>query len=254
MKRQIRNAISSLVIAAIAGIGLVAFGQNPCGCPQPCVAQPVVQPVAVQPVVQEVIQQIPVQPVAQPCPAPCPQGVTYAQPAAYPQPVAFGAPFAYAGGASYDLVKDIERNADDLRKYFGRSRDCLACDIDDFYEGVKEFERATDQLRSDFKHEDCDVSAQVNEVLRLAECISSYMDPCSLCPEVTEAWNCLRADLQTLAAQFCNTVAFAQPISLQPSCPAPVQPVQPVQFVQPVQPVQPVSCPATTAPVINNYK
>jgi hypothetical protein len=242
MKRQIRNAISSLMIAAIAGIGLMAFGQNPCGCPQPCVTQPVVQPVAVQPVVQETIQ------VVQPCPQPYSQGVSFAQ------PVAFGGPAAFVGGDPYELVKDIERNADDLRKYFRRSLDCLDCVSDDYYDSVKEFERATDQLRHDVKHEDCDVAASVNEVLRLAECISAYMDPCSLCPEVTEAWNCLRGDLQALAAQFCNTVAFQQPISLQPSCPVPAQFVQPVQPVQFVQPVQPVSCPAAPVAPVINYK
>src|SRR5262245_22507581 len=246
MKRQIRNAISSLMIAAIAGIGLMAFGQNPCGCPQPCVAQPVVQPVAVQPVVQETIQVV--QPVAQPCP----------QPVAFPQTVAFGAPAAFVGGDPYELVKDIERNADDLRKYFRRSLRCLDCVSDDYYDSVREFERATDRLRRDVRHEDCDVAASANEVLRLAECISAYMDPCSLCPEVTEAWTCLQGQLQALAAQYCNTVAFRAPISLQPSCPVPaqfLQPVQPVQTVQPVQFVQPapapVCCPNGS---VNNYK
>src|SRR5215475_11910054 len=237
MKRQIRNAISSLMIAAIAGIGLMAFGQNPCGCPQPCVAQPV-QPVAVQPVVQQVLQPVAV------------------------QPVAFGAAFApganVAFGDPYELARDIERNADDLRKYFRRSLRCLDCVSDDYYDSVREFERATDRLRRDVRREDCDVAASANEVLRLAECISAYMDPCSLCPEVTEAWTCLQGELCALAAQFCNTVAFRAPISLQPSCPVPaqfLQPVQPVQTVQPVQFVQPapapVCCPNGS---VNNYK
>src|SRR5262245_1295206 len=265
MKRQIRNAISSLMIAAIAGIGLMAFGQNPCGCPQPCVAQPV-QPVTYQPVVQEVLQPVAVQPVAQPCPAPCPQPVACPAPCpqgvGFPQPVAFGATYApganVASGDPYELAKDIERNADDLRKYFRRSLRCLDCVSDDYYDSVREFERATDRLRHDVKHEDCDVAAQVNEVLRLAECISAYMDPCSLCPEVTEAWTCLQGELQALAAQYCNSVAFQAPISLQPSCPVPaqfLQPVQPVQTVQPVQFVQPapapVCCPNGS---VNNYK
>jgi hypothetical protein len=184
--------------------------------------------------------------------------VSYAQPVAYQQTAAYGASYAYganyAYGDRYELVKRIEDNADDVRKYFKRSLDCLECASDDYYDSVKEFEKATDRLRKDGKHDDCDLSGQVNEVLRLAECISAYMDPCSLCPEVTEAWNCLRTDLQALAAQYCNSVAFQQPISLQPSCPAPVQYVQPVQPVQFVQPVQP-SCPATNgAPIINNYK
>ena len=225
MNRQIRNAISSLMIAAFAGLGLMAFGQSPCGCPQPCVAQPV-QPVTYQPVVQEVLQPVAVQPVAQTCPAPC------------QQPVAFSGNFVT--GDPYELAKEIERNADDLRKYFRRSLRCLDCVSDDYYENVREFERATDRLRSDVKHEDCDVAGQVNEVLRLAECISAYMDPCSLCPEVIEAWTCLQGQLQTLAAQHCNSVAFQQPISLQPSCPVPASFVQPVQTVQPA----PVCCPA----------
>ena len=299
MKRQIRNAISSLVIAAIAGIGPMALGQNPC-CPQPCVVQPVqpvvqqqvidqvVQPVAqpcpapcpppvvVQPVVQQqvidqVVQPCPapcpqpvVQPIAPICPAPCPQTVacpapcpqpcpapvSYIQAQGYVQTVAYGATSA---GDARDLAKDIERNADDLKKYFRRSLRCLDCVSDDYYDNVKAFESATDRLRRDARREDCDLPATVNEVLRLAECISAYMDPCSLCPEAIEAWNCLRGDLQTLAGQFCNTVSFQQPISLQPSCvaPQPAQFVQPVQTVQPVQPVQyvqpaPVCCPGDT--------
>src|SRR5215831_13877832 len=90
MKRQIRNAISSLVIAAIAGIGPMALGQNPC-CPQPCVVQPV-QPVVQQQVIDQVVQ-----PVAQPCPAPCPQPV--ACPAPCPQPCP--APVSYIQAQGY---------------------------------------------------------------------------------------------------------------------------------------------------------
>src|SRR5215470_559765 len=303
MNRQIRNAISSLMIVAIAGIGLMAFGQNPC-CPQPCVVQPVQPQVPV--VQQQVIDQV-VQPVAQPCPAPCPQPVvqpvapicpapcpqTVTCPAPCPQPVqpvveqhvidqvvqpcpqpvqpvveqqvidqvvqpcpapcqqpcqpvsfiqaqGFAQTVAFGGnfGDARDLAREIERNADDLKKYFRRSLRCLDCVSDEYYDNVKEFESATDRLRRDARRNDCDLGASVNEVLRLAECISAYMDPCSLCPEAIEAWNCLRGDLQTLAGQFCNTVCFQQPISLQPACVAP----QPAIFVQPVQPA-PTCCP-----------
>src|SRR5262245_49497826 len=175
MKRQIRNAITSLMITAIVGIGLAAFGQNPC-CPQPVVVQPV------QPTVQTVTvtQDIPVpacpQPIACPAPCPCPQPIACPAPCPCPQPVAcpapcpcpapvsvaipvpvavpacpepcpcaepcqcsqpvsfvetqsFVQPVAFnagfnAGIVSRDLAKRIERNADDLRKYFRRSLRC----------------------------------------------------------------------------------------------------------------------------------
>src|SRR5262249_24540411 len=86
-------------------------------------------------------------------------------------------------------------------------------------------------------------------------CISAYMDPCNLCPEVIESWTELQADLQQLASQYCTTACFQQPISLACPVPACVQPtcVQPVQFVQPTcaQPVQfaPPTSPAP-APVV----
>ena len=90
------------------------------------------------------------------------------------------------------------------------------------------------------------MTQEVQEVLSLANCISRYMDPCSLCPEATEAWTALTCDLQTLAGQFCTTASFQQPISL--ACPVPVcaQPTcaQPVQFVQPAPVVAPACQPA----------
>jgi hypothetical protein len=162
-----------------------------------------------------------------------------------------------------ELVRAIESDADDLRKYFRRSARCLDCVDDSYYESVKEFERATDRLKKEYKRDcnNCDVTQEVQEVLSLANCISRYMDPCSLCPEATEAWNALTCDLQTLAGQFCTTASFQQPVSLQ--CPVPVcvqptcaqptcaQPVQPVQLVQPVQPAPVVAPPCSgSGPVI----
>src|SRR5262245_750 len=88
MKRQIRNAITSFVVTAFAGIGLMAFGQSPCPCPvqtvQPVAPQPVViqqtveqtcqQPAAVQtggqtcqqPVAVQVVEEFVAQPAVQP--------------------------------------------------------------------------------------------------------------------------------------------------------------------------------------------
>src|SRR6266511_567222 len=224
MKRQIRNAITSLVVTAFAGLGLMAFGQNP-GSPQPTCPVQTVQPVA-QPVV---IQQ----------PTACVQ-----------QPTACAAQTTACCTDLCVLVKDIEKNGDRLRKYFKRSTRCLDCVDDSYYESVKEFERATDRLKKHYRHDcdSCDIQGDVQEVLSLANCISAYMDPCSLCPETTEAWTELQADLQQLASQYCTTACFQQPISL--ACPVPcVQPTcaqptcaQPVQYAQPAPVVQPV-CP-----------
>jgi hypothetical protein len=120
---------------------------------------------------------------------------------------------------------------------------------------VKAFEKATDRLKKKYRDDcdSCDVAADVQEVLSLANCISAYMDPCSLCPEVISEWSELQADLASLAGQFCTTAVFQPPISLQPqpAClqPAPVQYAQPVQcpyaapVVAPAPVVQPV-CPA----------
>lgn len=238
MKRQFRNAISSFVIAAFAGIGLVAFGQNPCGT-QTVVPVPVVQTVeqtCPQPVVQTVEQTCTVVQTVEE--VPCAQPVQ-----------------TVACEDLCELVTRIEDYADDLRKDFKNSLKCLECADDSYYDSVREFERATDRLKRRYRRSDCeacDVTAEVQEVLSLANCISAYMDPCSICPEAISAWTGLQADLQQLAGQYCTNAAFQQPVSLACPVPACVQPVQPVQFVQPVvqpqcvQPapvVQPV-CPA----------
>jgi hypothetical protein len=239
MNRQIRNAITSLVVTAFAGLGLMAFGQNPSSPQQTCPVQ------TVQPVQQPVVIQ---QPVEQNCTVKQVVEEYIEQPTAVVQQ-----PVACTQGTSCvdlcDLLKDIERNGDDIRKYFRRSVRCLDCVDDSYYESVKEFERATDRLWKEFRRDcnSCEIQGEVQEVLSLANCISRYMDPCNLCPEVTEAWTALQGDLQQLAGQFCTTACFQQPISL--ACPVPVcaQPtcVQPVQFVQPVQP----TC-AQPAPVV----
>src|SRR5262245_41339707 len=244
MNRQIRNAITSLVVTAFAGLGLMAFGQDPGSPQQTCpvqTVQPVQQPVVIQQPVEQncTVKQVVEEFVAQ-------------QPTACVQQ-----PTACTGTACVDLcdlVKDIESNADDLRKYFRRSVRCLDCVDDSYYESVKEFERATDRLKKYYRRDcdSCDIQGDVQEVLALANCISRYMDPCNLCPEVTEAWTALQADLQQLAGQFCTAASFQQPISLACPVPACVQPtcVQPVQFVQPTcaQPVQP-TC-TQPAPVV----
>lgn len=256
MKRQFRNAITSFVATAFAGIGLMAFGQSPCPCPthpvQP-VAQPVViqqtveqtvpQPVpqqtCTQPVLVQTVEEIPVQPVQ---PTACVQ-----------QPTACAAQTTACADLC-DLVKSIEKHADHLRSEFKDSVKCLECADDSYYDSVKEFERATDRLKKHYRDDcdSCDIAGDVQEVLALANCISAYMDPCSHCPEVISEWSELQADLQQLASQYCTTAAFQQPISLacpvpacvQPTCPAPVQPVQ---FVQPTCP-QPAPVVQPTCP------
>src|SRR5262245_23257068 len=246
MNRQIRNAITSMVVTAFAGLGLMAFGQNPGSPQQTCPVQ------TVQPVQQPVVIQ---QPVEQNCTVKQVVEEFVQQPTAVVQQPVTCAQGATACVDLCDLVKDIESYADDLRKYFRRSVRCLDCVDDSYYESVKEFERATDRLKKEYRRDcnSCDIQGEVQEVLSLANCISRYMDPCSLCPEVTESWTALQADLQQLAGQFCTTACFQQPISLACPVPACVQPTcaQPVQFVQPTCPqpapvVQPV-CPAPVA-------
>jgi hypothetical protein len=257
MNRQIRNAITSLVVTAFAGLGLMAFGQNPDTPQQTCPVQ------TVQPVQQPVVIQ---QPVEQNCTVKQVVEEFVQQPTAVVQQ-----PTVCAQGTSCCtdlcvLVKDIESNADRVRKYFRRSLRCLECADDSYYESVKEFERATDRLKKEYRRDcnSCDIQGEVQEVLSLANCISAYMDPCSLCPEATEAWTELQADLQQLASQYCTAAVFQQPISLacpvpvcvQPTCvqPAPVvQPVCPAPVVQPVCPA-PVAQPACPAPGNVIYK
>jgi membrane-bound lytic murein transglycosylase len=234
-----------MAIMAFAGIGLLAYGQSPT---QPC---PVTQ--TVEQTVQQTVQQ-PVtvqQTVEQTCTQP--QVIQTVQDFVV-QPQVTQQPIACADLC--ELVKSVEDNADDLRKYFRRSLRCLECADEAFYDSVKEFERATDRLKRHYRHSDCercDVTGEVQEVLSLANCISRYMDPCSLCPEATEAWTALQCDLQTLAGQYCTTASFQQPISL--ACPVPVcaQPTcaQPAPVVvTPVQPAPVVVQPTCPAPVV----
>jgi hypothetical protein len=241
MKRQIRNAIHCMAIMAFAGVGLLAYGQT--------VEQTVQQQSVQQPVVTQ-------QPVGQTCTQPTViQTVQDFVVQPQPQPVVAAAPTTSSCADMCELVRAVERDADDLRKYFRRSVRCLECADDAYYDSVKEFERATDRLKRHYKHncDQCDVTGDVQEVLALANCISKYMDPCSLCPEATEAWTALQCDLQTLAGQFCTTASFQQPISL--ACPVPVcaQPTcaQPAPVVvQPVQPAPVVVQPTCPAPVV----
>ena len=208
MNRQIMNVVTTLLITAFAGFGLTASAQDPSCCPQPVACA---QPVCPQPVA-------------------CVQQVTCT--------VACGDPCMDMEA----LVKRIEKGADEFRKDFNDSlsSDCLGCvsfDADSYKDQVKAFEKATDRLRKDYGDE-CDVSGQVQEVLSLANCISAYIDPCTLCPEAVAEWNALRADLETLAAQYCMVATFQQPVSLQPQ-PVCAQPVCVQQVVAP----QPVCCP-----------
>src|SRR2546422_9488988 len=103
MKRQIRNAISSLVITAFASVGLMAFGQSPCSpqpaCPVQTVVQPVAQPVVVEQTVeqtctqvQQTVQDFVVQPQA------CAQTTSFVD--------------------LCELVRDLEKSADHLRHDF----------------------------------------------------------------------------------------------------------------------------------------
>ncbi len=223
MNRQLISVVTTLLITAFAGIGLTASAQDPC-CPQPVsVAQPVsiAQPVHQQPLV-----------CAQAC---CQQTC--------------GSCTA-ASADMEDLVKRIEKGADKFEDYFKDSLKCIGdgCDFDTYKGNVDAFEEATDRLRKDYD-DDCNVGMYAQEVLRLAECVSAYIDPCSLCPEAVNEWNELRANLESLACQTCNTLAWAQPISLQPACAQPAciqaQPVAipvAVPVAVPVAP-QPVCCP-----------
>src|SRR5262249_54383794 len=134
MKTQIRNAITSLAITAFAGIGLMAFGQVPeqtLPAPQPVVIQQTVEQKTVeqtctQPQIIQTVQDFVVQPQTTTtcCADMC------------------------------ELTRSIESNADDLRKYFRRSARNLDCIDDSYYESVKEFERATDRLKKEYKR-DC---------------------------------------------------------------------------------------------------
>src|SRR5215475_9986955 len=183
MKTQIRNAITSLAITAFAGIGLMAFGQVPeqtCPAPQPVVIQQTVEQTCTQPQVVQTVQDFIIQPQT------CAQQTTT------------------CCADMCELVRSIESNADDLRKYFRRSVRNLDCVDDSFYDNVREFERATDRLKREYRRDcnNCDITQEVQEVLSLANCISAYMDPCSLCPEAIEAWQALQCDLQTLAGNY----------------------------------------------------
>src|SRR5215470_709408 len=106
MNRQIRNAITSLMVTAFAGLGLMAFGQNPGSPQQTCpvqTVQPVQQPVVIQ---QPVEQNCPVQQVVE-------EFVEQQPTACVQQPVQQTT--ACATGCCTDLcvlVKDIESNAD----------------------------------------------------------------------------------------------------------------------------------------------
>src|SRR5262245_42370719 len=197
MKRQIRNAITSMVVTVLAGIGLLAFGQSPCPCPCSLqTVQPVAQPVVIQQTVEQTSQQpVPVQTVGQTCQQPVTVQVVEefieqpaVQPTACVQPVAAAQTTACVDLC--DLVKSIEKHADHLRSEFKDSVKCLECADDSYYDSVKEFERATDRLKKHYRDDcdSCEIAGDVQEVLALANCISAYMDPCSHCPEVIEEW------------------------------------------------------------------
>jgi hypothetical protein len=206
MNRQIRNLVISMALTTFAGLGLTALAQSPScaicerqGCAQPTCAQPTCGPVCPQPT----------------CAPVCAQPTCCADPCVDKR----------------DLGKRIEHNADRLRSHFKHSLECVDdCEKDNYRESVRNFERATDDLRSALRDDCADNSAIVNEVLDLAHCISPLMDPCRLDEKANAAWTALQSDLQTLAAQYCTSACFQEPITLQqecceqPSCcPAPTQ-------------------------------
>src|SRR5215510_13280940 len=135
MKRQIRNAITSLVVTAFAGLGLMAFGQNPC-VPQPTCPVQTVQPVPQPVVIQQTVEQTCTQPVI--------LQQTVEDVLVVQSTVCVQQPAACTGTAWVDLcylVKAIESYADDLCKYFRRSVRCLDCVDDSYYESGKERQR-----------------------------------------------------------------------------------------------------------------
>jgi hypothetical protein len=209
MNRQLRNLVISMALTAFAGLGLTALGQSPSCCPQPVVAQPV-----------------------------CAQPVVVQQVACCEQPVCCGDPCV----DNCELIKRIEKNADRLRSNFKKSLKCIDdCQVEGWNEGVRNFERATDRLWKDQRKGSCDLNGSVQEVLDLANCISAYMDPCRLDEKASEAWSCLQTDLQTLASQFCTSVCFQEPISVQPCCPQPACCPAPAPVCCPAP--APVCCP-----------
>jgi hypothetical protein len=210
MNRQLKNLVISMALTAFAGLGLTALGQSPSCCPQPVCAQPVcAQPACPQPT----------------CAPACPQPTCAP---ACAQPTCCSDPCL----DKKDLAKRIEKNADKLRSHFKKSLKCIDdCEADGYKESVRNFERATDRLKHDFK-DCCDLNGQVQEVLDLANCVSALMDPCRLDAKASAAWTALHSDLETLASAYCTTASFQEPISIQPTCPQPACCPAPAPAVQ----------------------
>ena len=103
------------------------------------------------------------------------------------------------------LIRRIENRTDTFRTALGRSLDRTRYDgtrtEDDINRFVGDFERATDTLRARFGSR-TSVTADVENVLRQASLIDSFMRRNSLNQRAENQWSLLRTDLNELASTY----------------------------------------------------
>jgi hypothetical protein len=115
---------------------------------------------------------------------------------------------AYTKGDVERIIKRVEDRSDSFRKIVDRSLDRSALDgtrrEDNINEQVKQFEKALDELRSEFSRQDrwLETRHHVEKVLSEAGDVNAIVRRHFLRPVIEREWALLRADINRLAGVY----------------------------------------------------
>jgi len=114
----------------------------------------------------------------------------------------------YTKGDVERIIKRVEDRSDSFRKIVDRSLDRSALDgtrrEDNINEQVKQFEKALDELRSEFSRQDrwLETRHHVEKVLSEAGDVNAIVRRHFLRPVIEREWALLRADINRLAGVY----------------------------------------------------
>ena len=115
----------------------------------------------------------------------------------------------YTKGDVERIIKRVEDRSDSFRKIVDKSLDRSALDgtrrEDNINEQVKQFEKALDELRSEFSRQDrwLETRHHVERVMSEAEDVNAIVRRHFLRPVIEKEWALLRADINRLAGVYC---------------------------------------------------
>ena len=114
----------------------------------------------------------------------------------------------YTKGDVERIIKRVEDRSDSFQKVVDKSLDRSALDgtrrEDNINEQVKQFEKALDELRSEFSRQDrwLETRHHVERVMSEAEDVNAIVRRHALRPVIEREWALLRADINRLAGVY----------------------------------------------------